>query len=150
MERGEVDGYPSVFYSALTSTRPNWLPEKKVKLLVQVGLEKDQNLPDVPAALDLARNADDKALIEAGAGPLGTGRPFLMPPGVPAERVAAMQKAMTDTFKDPAFLEEAKKRQLDVNSQRTGQELQALVQRIYTQTTPHVITRLRKIMNPGG
>ena len=101
MERGEVDGYPSVFYSALTSTRPSWLPEKKVKLLVQVGLEKDPNLPDVPAALDLARNADDKALIEAGAGPLGTGRPFLMPPGVPAERVAAMQKAMTDTFKDP-------------------------------------------------
>ena len=61
-----------------------------------------------------------------------------------------MQKAMTDTFKDPAFLEEAKKRQLDVSSQRTGRELQALVQRIYTQTPPHVITRLRKIMNPGG
>ena len=68
MERGEVDGYPSVFYSALTSTRPTWLPEKKVKLLVQVGLEKEPNLPDVPSALDLARNADDKALIEAGAG----------------------------------------------------------------------------------
>ena len=73
-----------------------------------------------------------------------------MPPGVPADRVAAMQKALIDTFKDPAFLEEAKKRQLDVNSPRTGQELQALVQRIYTQTPPHVVTRLRKIMNPGG
>ena len=104
----------------------------------------------MPSALDLARNADDKALIEAGAAPLGTGRPFLMPPGVPADRVAAMQKAMMDTFKDPAFLEEAKKRQLDVSSPRTGQELQALVQRIYTKTPPHVITRLRKIMNPGG
>jgi len=150
MERGEVDGYPSVFYSALTSTRPTWVPEKKVKLLVQVGLEKDPNLPDVPAALDLARNADDRALIEVGAAPLGTGRPFLMPPGVPADRVAAMQKAMADTFKDPAFLEEAKKRQLDVSSPRTGQELHALVQRIYTKTPPHVITRLRKIMNPGG
>jgi tripartite-type tricarboxylate transporter receptor subunit TctC len=150
MERGEVDGYPSVFYSALTSTRPTWLPEKKVKLLVQVGLEKDPNLPDVPAALDLARNAEDKALIEAGAAPLGTGRPFLMPSGVPADRVAAMQRAMMDTFKDPAFLEEAKKRQLDVSSQRSGQELHALVQRIYTKTPEHVVTRLRKIMNPGG
>ncbi len=149
MERGEVDGYPSVFYSALTSTRPTWLPEKKVKLLVQVGLEKEPNLPNVPSALDLARNADDKALIEAGAGPLGAGRPFLMPPGVPADRVAAMQQAMMDTFRDPAFLEDAKKRQLDVNSQRTGQELHALLQRVYTQTPPHVITRLRKIMNPG-
>jgi hypothetical protein len=57
---------------------------------------------------------------------------------------------MTDTFNDPAFLEDAKKRQLDVGSQRSGQELHALVQRIYTQTPPHVITRLRKIMNPGG
>ena len=150
MERGEVDGYPSVFYSALTSTRPTWLPEKKVKLLVQIGLDKETNLPDVPSALDLARNAEDRSLIEVGAAPLGTGRPFLMPPGVPAERVAAMQKAMTDTFRDPAFLEEAKKRQLDVGSPRTGQELQALVQRIYTKTSPDVITRLRKIMNPGG
>ncbi|MBX9775030.1 MAG: hypothetical protein K2Y71_11535 [Xanthobacteraceae bacterium] len=150
MERGEVDGYPSVFYSALTSTRPSWLPEKKVKLLVQVGLEKEPNLPDVPSALDLAKNARDRSLIEVGAAPLGTGRPFLMPPGVPAERVAAMRKALSDTFRDPAFVEEAKKRQLDVASQRSGEELQALVQRIYTKTEPDVIARLRKIMNPGG
>ncbi len=148
MERGEVDGYPSVFYSALTSTRPTWLPEKKVKLLVQVGLEKEPNLPDVPSALDLAGSADDKALIEAGAGPLGAGRPFLMPPGVPADRVAAMRQALMDTFKDPAFLDEAKKRRLDVNSQRSGPELQSLMQRIYSQTPPHVVARLRKIMNP--
>jgi tripartite-type tricarboxylate transporter receptor subunit TctC len=149
MERGEVDGYPSVFYSALTSTRPTWLTEKKVKLLVQVGLEKEPNLPDVPSALELARNADDKALIEAGAGPLGAGRPFLMPPGVPADRVAAMRQALMATFKDPAFVEEARKRRLDVNSQRSGEELHALLQRIYTKTPPHVIARLRKVMNPG-
>ncbi len=149
MERGEVDGYPSVFYSALTSTRPAWLTEKKVKLLVQVGLEKEPNLPDVPSALELARNADDKVLIEAGAGPLGAGRPFLMPPGVPADRTAAMRKALMDTFKDPAFQEEAKKRRLDVKSQRTGEELQALLQRIYTKTPPNAVARLRKIMNPG-
>jgi tripartite-type tricarboxylate transporter receptor subunit TctC len=150
MERGEVDGYPSVFYSALTSTRPAWLAENKVKLLVQIGLEKEPNLPDVPSALDLARNADDKTLIEAGAGPLGAGRPFLMPPGVPADRVAAMRKALMDTFKDPAFQEDAKKRRLDVKSQRTGEELQALLQRIYTKTPPNAVARLRKIMNPGG
>jgi tripartite-type tricarboxylate transporter receptor subunit TctC len=150
MERGEVDGYPSVFYSALTSTRPTWLPEKKVKLLVQVGLDKEPNLPDVPSALDLARNADDRALIEVGAAPLGTGRPFLMPPAVPADRVAAMRKALAETFADPAFIGEANKRQLDVASPRTGQELQALVQRIYTKTPQDVIVRLRKIMNPGG
>jgi tripartite-type tricarboxylate transporter receptor subunit TctC len=149
MERGEVDGYPSVFYSALTSTRPTWLSEKKVKLLVQVGLEKEPNLPHVPAALDLVRTAEDKALVEAGAGPLGTGRPFLMPPDVPADRLAAMRQALMDTFKDPAFLADAKKRRLDVGSPRNGPELQALMQRIYRQTPANVVSRLRKIMNPG-
>src|SRR5215212_3865718 len=48
MERGEVDGYPSVFYSALQAVRQNWLKEKKVKLLVQFGLDKEPELGDVP------------------------------------------------------------------------------------------------------
>jgi hypothetical protein len=60
-----------------------------------------------------------------------------------------MRQALMDTFKDPAFLADAAKRRLDVKSPRSGPELQALLQRIYTQTPPHVVTRLRKIMNPG-
>ena len=149
MERGEVDGYPSVFYSALTSTKPTWLPEKLVKVLVQIGMEKELALGDVPSAVDLVSSADDKALVQAGAGPLAAGRPYLMPPGVPADRVAALQKAMADMLRDPEFLTEAKKRQLDVDTPRTGQQLQDLLQRVYTQTSPQVVSRLRKIMNPG-
>ena len=148
MERGEVDGYPSVFYSALTSTRPTWLPNKLAKILVQIGLEKEPALGDVPSAVDLVSSADDKTLVEAGAGPLAAGRPYLTPPGVPADRVAALQKAMTDMLRDPAFLEEAKKRRLDVATPRTGQQLQELLARIYTKTSPQVVARLRKIMNP--
>jgi hypothetical protein len=60
-----------------------------------------------------------------------------------------MRQALADTFKDPAFLADAKKRRLDVNSPRSGPELHALMQRIYSQTPPNVISRLRKIMNPG-
>ena len=149
MERGEVDGYPSVFYNALMSTRPNWMPEKKVKLLVQVGLEKEPNLPDVPSALDLATQCRRQGAVEAGPAPLGTGRPFLMPPGVPADRVAAMQKAMMDTFKDPAFLAEAKKRQLDVVRHAPARNCTRWCSGSIRKTPPHVITRLRKIMNPG-
>jgi tripartite-type tricarboxylate transporter receptor subunit TctC len=149
MERGEVDGYPSVFYSALTSTRPTWLPKKLVKILVQIGLEKEPALGDTPFLLDLVKTPEDKSLVQAGAGPLAAGRPFLMPPGVPADRVAAMQKAMTDLFKDPVFIADAKKRRLDVKSPRSGQELQALLARIYTDTPAPVVGRLRKIMNPG-
>ena len=148
MERGEVDGYPSVFWSALTSTRPTWWPQKQVKLLVQTGIEKEPALPDVPSLLDLAKTTDDKTLVRAAAGPLAAGRPYLAPPGVPADRIEALQKAMMDTFKDPDFLADAEKRHLDVKSPRSGQQLHALLQQIYTKTPPHVVERLRKISTP--
>ena len=120
MERGEIDGYPSVFYSALMSTKSTWYKDKLVKLLVQMGIEKEPALPEVPFALDLVTNPDDKLLMVAAFAPLQSGRPYLMPPGVPADRVATMSQAMMDTFKDPAFVAEAEKRGLGVNSPRSG------------------------------
>jgi tripartite-type tricarboxylate transporter receptor subunit TctC len=148
MERGEVDGYPSVFYSSLMSTRPAWYRDKRVKILVQQGLEKEPAIPEVPFALDLVTNPDDKVLMVAAYAPLQSGRPYLLPPGVPADRVAAMGKALTDTFKDPDFVAEANKRGLGVNSPRTGKELQELLTRVYTTTPAHIVARLRKISTP--
>jgi tripartite-type tricarboxylate transporter receptor subunit TctC len=148
MERGEVDGYPSVFYNSLMATRPTWIKDKKVKLLVQMGLEKERNLPDVPFALDLITKADDKLLSIAAYAPLQSGRPYLMPPGVPADRLAAMQKAMLETFKDPAFIAEANKRRMDVSSPRSGAELRDLLVRVYTKTPDHIVKRLQKISTP--
>ena len=148
MERGEIDGYPSVFYSALKSTKPNWVRDKLVKLLVQMGLEKEPEIADVPFALDLVSKEDDKLLMTAAFAPLQSGRPYLLPPGVPADRVAAMQTAFMDTFKDPEFVAEANKRGLGVNSPRSGQELQALLERVYTKTPRRIIERLRKISTP--
>src|SRR3954453_2340551 len=69
MERGEADGYPSVFYSALMSTRPNWYKDKQIKILVQMGLEKEPAISDVPFALDLVSNPDDKLLLVAAFAP---------------------------------------------------------------------------------
>jgi len=148
MERGEINGYPSVFYSALMSTKPTWIKEKKIKLLVQMGVGKEPELPDVPYILDLIANPEDKLLAEAAFAPLAAGRPYLMPPGVPEERVALMRKALMDTFKDPAFLAEAEKRGLSVNSPRSGQELQQLIERVYKTTPPALVARLQKLQ--GG
>jgi len=148
MERGEVDGYPSVFYNSLMTTRPTWLRDKQVKILVQMGLEKEPALPDVPAAMDLVTSPDDKALMVAAFAPLQSGRPYLLPPGVPADRVAAMAKALSDTFRDRDFLAEAEKRQLGTNSPRSGKELQELLERVYTKTPQHIVERLRKISTP--
>ncbi len=147
MERGELDGYPSVFYSALSSTRPTWLPERKAKAIVQYGPEELAALADVPFAPDLVNNPQDKQLMEVAFTPLALGRPLLMPPGVPADRVATMRQALMATFADPAFLADAKKIGLQVNSPRGGGELVQMIERAY-RAPQQVIERLRKLNEP--
>ena len=145
MERGEVDGFPSMFYSTLNATRPNWRAEKNLKLLLQYGLEKEPSLPQVPSALDLVSNPDDKQLLQAGLAEVTLGRPYLMPPGVAPDRVAQMRKAFEDTFKDPSFLADANRMSLGVNTPRTGTQVQQVVEDAY-RTPPKVIDRLRKLL----
>ena len=147
MERGELDGYPSVFYSALTSTRPNWLRDKLAKAIVQYGPARLKELPDVPFAPDLLTNADDKLLMQAAFAPQALGRPLLLPPGVPADRVAAMRKALAETFADPDFKSDAEKIGLIVNAPQTGEQLQRVIESAYA-TPSRVVERLRKLNNP--
>ena len=145
MERGEIDGYPSVFYNSLMATRPTWIAEKKVKLLVQIGAEREPAIADVPFAADLAKNVDDKLLIEQAAAPLAVGRPYLLPPEVPPERVEAMRAAFMATLKDPDFVAEQDKLQLGANQPKTGAQIQEIVARAY-RTPPQVLDRLKKII----
>jgi tripartite-type tricarboxylate transporter receptor subunit TctC len=147
MERGELDGYPSTFLSALTSTRPTWLPQKLAKAIVQYGPERLTELGDVPFAPDVVTNADDKLLIEAGFAPLALGRPLVMPPDVPAERLAAIRQALADTFADPDFLAEGDRLGLGLNAPRTAAQLQEVIARAY-RSPPHIVERLQKLNNP--
>ncbi len=149
MERGELDGYASAFYSAMKATRAEWMREpRKVKLLVQIGPEKEMDIADVPFLFDLVSNPDDRKLVEAASAPLAAGRPYMFPPGVPAERVAAMRKALATTFRDKAFVEEATRAGLDVRKPRSGEDLAALIERIYRDTPPALVERLRRLNNP--
>jgi len=147
MERGELDGYPSVFYSALSSTRPTWLPDKKAKAIVQYGPEKLKELDDVPFAPDLVNDPDDKQLLQLAFTPLALGRPLLLPPNVPADRVAALRQALMGTFADPDFLADAKKTGLQVNSPRSGDDLVRVIERAY-HAPPQIIARLRELNKP--
>src|ERR1035441_3265450 len=99
MERGEVDG-TFIFYNSLMESNRSWIDDKKVKILLQIGGEKEPKIAEVPLAADLATKPEDKLLIEEAAAPLAIGRPFVMPPGVPADRVALMREAIVATFKD--------------------------------------------------
>jgi tripartite-type tricarboxylate transporter receptor subunit TctC len=144
MERGEIDGSPSVFYSAITSTRPHWLPDHLAKAILQYGPQPVKELAGVPFVPDLVKAPDDKLLLQAAFAPLALGRPLVMPPGVPAARVEAMRQALAATFADPDFVADAKKTGLVVNAPQTGEQLQDVIDHAYS-TPPRVIDRLRAL-----
>jgi tripartite-type tricarboxylate transporter receptor subunit TctC len=147
MERGEVDGYPSIFWSSLSATRPDWIKQNKVKYIVQYGPEKEKGAGATPNVSDLLTRPDDKLLLNAAIAPLALGRPYLLPPGVPADRAALLQKAMMETFADPEFLAEADKLNLGVNTPRSAEAMARIVNDAYA-TPSDIVARLRKIANP--
>ena len=144
IERGELDTYGTTFWSSLTSTKQDWIKTKQIRILVQYGPIKEAELHDVPYGPDLVKNEDDKLLFEAAYGPLTLGRPFLMPPEIPADRLAAVRKAFMDMIKDAYFRNEADKLGLQIDNPRSGEQLQADVERLY-RTPANVVERLRRI-----
>ena len=125
MERGEVAGRGSANWSGM-KLRPDWISGKKINILLQVGLQRIKDLPDVPLLTDFAANDGDRVALRLLSAPAGLGHPLLMSPGVPEERVAAVRKAFDLTMKDPEFMAEAAtaKREIDPMS---GVELQRIV-----------------------
>ena len=108
MERGEVNGRCGWSWSSVMST-PRWINEKKVTILMQLSLEKHPDLPDVPLISELAKTEEQQQIFKLIFARQVMGRPYLAPPGVPADRAAALRKAFMDTMKDPEFLAEAEK-----------------------------------------
>ncbi len=147
MERRELDGHPSAFFSSVRAIRPGWLREKTAKAILQYGPQKLAELHDVPFAPDLVASDDDRLVMQAAFAPLALGRPFLVPPGVPAERVVALRKAFAATMADPDFLAEGETMGLGVNAPRTGQQMQEIMERAY-RSPPRVIDRLRQLNVP--
>jgi tripartite-type tricarboxylate transporter receptor subunit TctC len=147
MERRELDGHPSAFFSSVRSTRPTWLREKTAKAILQYGPEKLAELPDVPFAPDLVTSDEDKLTMQAAFAPLALGRPFLIPAGVSAERVAALRAAFAATMADAEFLAEGERMGLGLNAPRTGAQIQEVMERAY-QSPPAVIERLRQLNTP--
>jgi len=144
MERGEVAGRGSNAWASYKSTRPDWIAEKKINILVQIGLRKASDLPDVPLLMGVAANDLDKAALRLLSAPTTIGRPFFAPPGVPAERVKALRAAFNAMVKDTAFLEEAKKLNLDIDAV-SGEDLQKIVSEIIDAPAP-VKKRLAELL----
>jgi tripartite-type tricarboxylate transporter receptor subunit TctC len=147
LERGEVEGIAGFGWFALNAQAPQWVPEGKIKIIAQFGLTRSKILPDVPLMLDLAgqSQADRQALMMLFSR-TEYGRPYFLPPDVPAERVEALRRAFDATMKDEAFMVEASKIGFAVDP-LTGEEVQALVAAL-ANTPPDVVSRVRAALNP--
>jgi tripartite-type tricarboxylate transporter receptor subunit TctC len=141
MERGEIDGRGSGSW-AIWKARPDWL--SRIKVLVQVGVAKSPDLPNVPLLMDLATNAEDRAVLRLLSSPSAIGHPILTTPDTPTERVKALRDAFNATMKDPAFLAAAKKAKLEIDPV-LGEHLQSIVQDILSAPS-NVRSRLASIL----
>ncbi|HEY1362581.1 MAG TPA: hypothetical protein VGF60_10075, partial [Xanthobacteraceae bacterium] len=130
MERGEVMGRCGWSWSSVLATHRRWIDDKSINILVQLGLNKHPDLPDVPLATDFARSDEDRQLFKLIFARQVMGRPFLAPPMVPEDRVEALRQAFTDTMNDPEFLADAAKSQLEITPV-TGALVEQLVKDIY-------------------
>ena len=124
IERKEVMGRVGWSWSSLKSRKPNWIKNKKINLLVQMGLKKAKDNPDTPLAIDFAKTPKDRKAMELIFAATTIGWPALLPPGVPKDRADAIRAAYKATMKDKAFLKGAKKRRLG-GDPATGQEIEA-------------------------
>ena len=140
MERGEVHGW-AASWENLAGTRPQWLTEKKVSVLVSFTLERKKQIPDVPTLLELAP-PDKKEVVEFITAGTPFGRAMAVGPGVPADRVAALRKAFDDVMKDPAFLAEAAKRALDIDP-RPAAYPHALADKL-AKASPELVARVKQ------
>lgn len=142
LERGEVDGRASITWASLKSSHPEWLRDKKINVLVQMGVARDLDLPDVPLLSELVTKADDVAVAKFLEDISVVTRTVAAGPKVPADRVAILRKAFMETLQDPKVLAEAQKARLDI-SPMDGETLQTLVTNM-VHANPGVIESLKK------
>lgn len=130
MERGETSGRCGWSWSSIRASHQKWIDEKKVNILVQIGLDKHPDLPTVPSVVDLAQNADDRELLKLLFARQTMAYPFLAPPDLPPERASALRKAFMDAMQDKDLRAEAEKANLEI-APISGAEIEALVRSVY-------------------
>jgi tripartite-type tricarboxylate transporter receptor subunit TctC len=129
MERGEVEAL-SMPWTVFRAIRGDWLRDKKVNVLLQTGLDKAPDLRDVPRLVDLARNDEQRQILELFSQPEKVGRSLTAPPGLPPERIAQLRSAFAATVKDPGFLADAVRMRIDL-SPLPGDRLQAIIEKSF-------------------
>jgi tripartite-type tricarboxylate transporter receptor subunit TctC len=149
MERGEVEGIVGHELSALRAAKPDWLRDNKARIVIQVGLTKSPDIPDVPNALELVKDEESRKVFGLLLTRQVHGRPFLAPPGTPPDMVADLRKAFMAMSKDPAFLKDAAHMKADIVV-NDGEEIAALYAKTYATPRPLVERAIAEFKGAGS
>jgi tripartite-type tricarboxylate transporter receptor subunit TctC len=146
MERGEVHGIGDWSWSNVKTRRPDYLRDKKVRVLLQVATEKLPDLADVPLAMDFVKNDDDRKIMELFLAQKSAARPVVAPPQVPAERMAAIRAAFDKMIVDPEFLKDAAGQKLDLDP-APASEIEKVI-KLFATTPEDIGRRLKDAIEP--
>ena len=145
VERGEIQGM-CLGWESVQSASGQWLADKYAHVFVQNGLTRHRDLPDVPLALDFARDEASRMLLRLVDAPGAMAKPFALPPGVDAARVEELRRALMATYNDAAFLDEAKRMNLDFQP-KDATQIQRVLDDVLA-TPPEIAAKYRMIIQP--
>jgi len=148
MERGEIHGTGSWHYSSISVNKPAWLQDGSINVLVQLSLKPHPKVANAPTVIELARNAEERAVLELVFAQQDMGRPVYGPPGVPADRLKALRGAFDAFVRDPSVHAEADKMKLELNNPMPGEEIAQLVRRLYAMP-PEAIKKASQAVGGG-
>ena len=146
MERGEVQGRCGGLKSSIKSTRPDWFPQKKVSVPIQIALKRDPEFPNSPAVIEFAKDEKTKQILQLILAPMDMDRPILAPPGTPPAIVAALRKAFHETMSDPGFVADANKANIEIE-EVSGEKVAEIIADAYAMP-PDVIKAANECDEP--
>ncbi len=145
VERAEVDGHISGGTSAAFRARYRpWEKAGEVSVVMQLGMERDKEYPDVPTALEIAPNATARSILEIAFVEQVMGRPFVLPPDVPKDRADMLRRAFDEAMKDSALLEDAAKLGAEIDPV-SGERINELLDKVYS-ASPDLTQRVRDLV----
>jgi tripartite-type tricarboxylate transporter receptor subunit TctC len=145
LERGEIQGAFGAGYSSVKTSDADWLRDKKIRIILQLGFQKSPELADVPLLIDQAKTLEERQILTLLLTPQEFLKPYFAPPDVPRERLAQLRRAFDQALKDPGLLGAAANAHLQILDPMTGEKLAETVATLNSTPKP-AVERVRQIL----
>lgn len=147
IQRGEVQAR-AFSYSSIVAQHPDWIKDKTMNFLAQIGTKHLQDLKDVKLVTEMAATDEKRKILMLISSPPGLGQPYLAPPGTPPERLAILRKAFAETMTDPDFVKEAKSLNMEVDPM-SADEVAGIVRDVIN-TSPEIVAKTKEVVDETG